>query len=298
METILITGGSGLIGKHLTALLLKEGYQVNHLSRNARKNSAVKTFEWDPEKNFIEEEALRHADHIIHLAGASVAKFWTPGYKRKLLSSRVKSAEVIFDFLSRNQNKVRSFISSSAVGYYGDGGKNWLHEEDGPGSDYLAEICIHWERAAKKFEAINKRVSIIRTGIVLAKEGGTLPSLLMPIRFGIAPVFGNGTQFYSWIHIEDLCRIYLFALKNESVHGAYNGVGPDPVRFKELMNAIAEAAGKRKLNFPVPPFLLKLFLDGFGNSLLSSLRCSSKKIEAAGFQFKYRELDEALRKIL
>lgn len=298
METILITGGSGLIGKHLTALLLQEGYTVNHLSRKVRQNSAVKTFEWNPEKNFVEEDALQRADHIIHLAGASVAEYWTAGYKKELLSSRVKSAEVIFDFLSQHPNKVRSFISSSAVGYYGDGGENWLHEEDERGSDYLAEICIHWEGAAKKFEALNKRVSIIRTGIVLAKDGGPLPPLVLPIRFGIAPIFGNGKQFYSWIHIEDLCRMYLFALRNESLHGAYNGVAPGPVRFKELLNAVAKAAGKRKLNFPVPPFLLELFLDGFGNSLLGSLRCSSKKIEEAGFQFQHRELDEALNKIL
>jgi uncharacterized protein (TIGR01777 family) len=297
MEKVLITGASGLIGKHFTSLLLQEGHQVMHLSRKANPNTTTKTFEWNPEKNFIDEEALFEADHIVHLAGATVAKYWTARYKKELMDSRVKSAELIFDCLSRRVNKVKSFISSSAVGYYGDGGENWLHEEDKAGTDYLAEICVHWEAAAKKFEVLNKRVIMIRTGIVLAKDGGPLPPLMQPILFGVAPIFGNGKQFYPWIHIEDLCRIFLFAISNESLHGAYNAVAPDPARFKELMNAIARVAEKRKLNFPLPPFLLKLFLDGFGSSLLRSLRCSSEKIEAAGFHFKHRELDEALKDV-
>ena len=298
MEKVLITGASGLIGKHFTGLLLQEGYQVIHLSRKVKPNSTIKTFEWNPEKNFIEEEALSSTDHVVHLAGASVAKYWTARYKKELMNSRVKSAQLIFDFLSQRENKVRTFISSSAVGYYGEGGESWLHEEDPPGTDYLAEICIHWEAAAKKFETLNKRPVVIRTGIVLAQDGGSLPPLLLPIRFGIAPIFGNGKQFYPWIHIEDLCRIFLFAIRNESMHGTYNACAPEPVRFKELMNAIAKAAGKRKLNFPVPPFLLKLFLDGFGSSLLRSLRCSSEKIETAGFQFQHRDLNNSLIDLL
>src|SRR6185295_10908425 len=150
----------------------------------------IKTFEWNPEKNFIDEEALFTADHIVHLAGATVAKYWTARYKKELMDSRVKSAELIFDFLSRRENKVKTFISASAVGYYGDGGENFLREKDRPGTDYLAEICIHWEAAAKKFTALNKRAVMIRTGIVLAKDGGPLPPLLQPITFGIASIFG------------------------------------------------------------------------------------------------------------
>lgn len=294
MENVLITGGSGLIGKHFTSLLLNEGYRVIHLNRKAKPNTTIKTYEWNPEKNFVEEEALLTADHIVHLSGASVAKYWTRGYKKELMDSRVKSAELIFDVLSRRENKVRSFISSSAVGYYGEGGENWLHEEELPGTDYLSEICMHWETAAKKFEAQNKRVVMMRTGIVLAKDGGSLPEFLRPLQFGIAAIFGSGKQFYPWIHIDDLCRSFLFALRNESMYGAYNASAPDPVRFKELIDVIAKVAGRRKLNFPVPPFLLKLFLDGFGSSLLRSLRCSSKKIEAAGFQFQHSNLSEAL----
>jgi len=298
MEKVLITGASGLIGKHLTKLLLQEGYEVFHLSRTVSSSSSVKTYRWNPEENFIDEEALLSANHIIHLAGASVASYWTPSKKKELMNSRVKSAELIFDFLSLRENKVKTFISSSAVGYYGEAGDNWLHEDDPSGNDYLAEICIYWEAAAKKFEEFSKRVVMIRIGIVLAKDGGTLPPLLLPLHLGIAPIFGNGKQYYPWIHIEDLCQIFLFAIKNESMQGAYNACVPEPVRFKELVNAIAKTAGRRKLNFPLPPFLLKLFLDGFGSSLLRSMRCSSEKIEAEGFQFRHRELEKALQEIL
>jgi uncharacterized protein len=298
MEKVLVTGASGLIGKHLTRLLLQGGYEVFHLSRKVNPHASVKTFRWNPQENFIDEEALLSADHIIHLAGTSVASYWTTSKKKQLMSSRVKSAELIFDFLSRRENRVKTFISSSAVGYYGEAGDDWLHEDDPPGNDYLAEICIHWEAAAKIFEALNKRVVMIRIGIVLAKDGGTLPPLLRPIYFGIAPIFGNGKQYYPWIHIEDLCRIFLFTIRNESLHGPYNACAPEPVPFKELINAIAKAAGRRKLNFPLPPFLLKLFLDGFGSSLLRSMRCSPKKIEAAGFEFKHPELENALKEIL
>lgn len=295
METILITGGSGLLGMHLTKLLLHEKFEVIHLSRNAASIGSVKVFQWNVGKNLIDAEAMRRADHIIHLAGASVAKYWTSSYKKELLDSRVKSAALIFDFLSQKENKVKSFISSSAVGYYGDGGETWLHEEDVPGNDFLSEICLQWEAAAKKFESLNKKVAIIRTGIVLAKEGGTLPALLQPLRFGIAPIFGSGKQFYPWIHLDDVCRIFLFALQRSSVQGAYNAVAPEPARFRELINAIAIAAGKRKLNLPVPEIFLKTFLDGFGSSALNSARCSSQKIEAAGFQFKHHDLHEALK---
>src|ERR1043165_2867974 len=253
MEKVLITGASGLIGKHFTNLLLQEGYEVTHLSRKAKTNSTIKTYEWNPEKNFIDEEALLTADHVVHLGGATVAKYWTAGYKKELMNSRVKSAELIFDLLSRKENRVKTFISSSAVGYYGNGGENWLHEEDRAGTDYLAEICIHWEAAARKFETLNKRAVMIRTGIVIAKDGGTLPALLTTMQFGIAPIFWNGKQFYPWIHIDDVCSIYLFALTNESLHGAYNAVAPDPVRYTELINAIAKVTGKRKINFPPRP---------------------------------------------
>ncbi len=298
METVLITGGSGLIGKHLTSMLLNEGFEVIHLSRKRNSAKGIRVFEWNPEKNFIDTKALNEADHIIHLAGATVARYWTSGYKKELINSRVRSARIIFDFLSRNQNKVKSFISSSAVGYYGNREEQWLEEQEKPGNDFLSEICLRWEEAAREFKELNKRVAIIRTGIVLAREGGTLPSLNKALRFGIAPIFGSGKQYYPWIHIHDVCRIYLFALKNSSVTGAFNAVAPYPVRFRDLMNSIEEAGGKRKLNFPVPPIVLKIILDGFGYSLLNSIRCSSQKIEDAGFKFRYPQLKDALRDLL
>jgi hypothetical protein len=294
MENVLITGGSGLIGKRLTRLLQEERFSIAWLSRTEETFSGVKIFRWDPEKKFIEEEALKNADHIIHLAGANVAKYWTSSYREKILSSRIETAQFIFEKLSSTPNHVKTFISASGVGYYGDGDENWLTENSPAGKDFLAHVCVKWEEAANQFLKINKRVVVLRTGIVLAKEGGTLPALLSPMKFGIALIFGNVKQFYSWIHIDDLCRIYLHAIKNEMMFGTYNACAPEPVRFKELVNDIASVRHKMKVNFPIPKFLLKVMLGGFGETLFSSLRCSSKKIEETGFQFQNENLKPAL----
>jgi len=294
MPEILITGGSGLIGQRLTNILLDEGFDVAWLTRSPEKKFAVKIFHWDLKRNFIEEEALKSIDHIVHLAGANVGTYWTPAYKKKIFSSRIESARLIFERLSSVPNRVKSFISASAVGYYGNGGDEWLNENSSPGNDFLANVCVKWEAAANHFNNLNKRVIILRTGIVLSKDGGTLPALISPMKFGIAPIFGNGKQFYPWIHIDDLCRMYVHAIKSETMSGVFNAVASQPVRFRELVNEIASAGRKPKINFSVPKFLLQLMLDGFGESLLSSLRCSSKKIEETGFQFQYPELRFAL----
>jgi uncharacterized protein (TIGR01777 family) len=252
MESILITGGSGLIGKHLTRLLQKEGYRVLHLSRSAKGNT-VETFVWDVKRRKIDTEAVRDADHIIHLAGANVAeKRWTPAFREEIISSRVESAGLLFDSIKKIPNSVKTFISASGIGYYGDRNDEWLEETAAPGNDFLAQVCVKWEAAAQQFSSINRRSVSIRTGIVLSGEGGALPPLAGPVRFGIAPKFGTGNQFYSWIHIDDLCGIYLQAIRNEAMTGSYNGVAPSPERFVHFMEGIAKVLQKRKLNIPVP----------------------------------------------
>jgi len=298
MENVLITGGSGLIGNRLTRLLQEERFNVAWFSRREETFPGVKIFPWDPEKKFIEEEALKNADHIIHLAGANVGKYWTSRYKKKILTSRVDSAQLLFEKLSFLPNKVKTFISASGVGYYGDGGVLWLTEDSLAGHDFLAHVCIKWEEVAKQFERLDKRVVMLRTGITLSKEGGSLPALIFPMKFVVAPIFGNGNQFYSWIHINDLCRIYLHAIKNGMMSGVYNACAPEPVRFKELIHEIAVARHKPKINFPIPKFLIQLMLDGFGGTLFSSLRCSSKKIEEAGFHFQHADLKTALDNLM
>lgn len=298
MERVLITGGSGLIGRQLTARLQKEGYEVCWLTRSKTAAPGVTVFTWNPEKKFIPAEALTETDHVIHLAGASVAWLWTSGYKRKILSSRIDTAQLIFDQMKIVPNKVKTFISASGIGYYGDRGDRWLDEKAPAGNDFLAEVCVKWEEAANSFMQLNKRVVILRTGIVLAKEGGTLPPLILSMKFGIAPIFGNGRQFYSWIHIEDLCRMYLSAVKNETMRGVYNAVAPNPVSFKELVNEIGNVRGKKKINFPLPEFLMRLMLGGFGDTLLGGQRCTSDKIQAEGFSWEHSDLRHAIENLL
>jgi uncharacterized protein (TIGR01777 family) len=205
---------------------------------------------------------------------------------------------MIFEVLKRNKNHLKTFISSSAVGFYADGKEEWLNENSPAGKSFLSQICIEWEAAANKFALLNKRVAIIRTGLVLAKEGGSFPELYNPIRLGIAPIFGNGKQFYPWIHIDDLCRMYLFALQNESVKGIFNGCAPKPQSQIELMNAISIAANKWKVNIAVPQFLLHIPLGDFAESLYLSLKCSPHKIEEAGFKFQYSSLQATLESLI
>ena len=298
MQKVLITGGSGLVGKHLTARLIQSGYEVIHLSRNAKTSDAIKVYGWNVDKQELDEAVFDHTDHIIHLAGASVATYWTAAYKKELLNSRVKSAELLFNFLSKHKNQVKSFISASAVGYYQEKGNQWIQESAAAGTDYLARLCLQWEAAAKKFESLDKRVVVLRTGIVLANDGGTLPALLQPMKFGLSIIFGNGKQYYPWIHVEDLCRMYQLAVQNNEVQGIFNAVAPAPVPFRELLEALALAARKKTLNLPLPRWAGKLIPGEFGNSLYCSLRCSSEKIEAARFEFQHPALNEALHDLI
>lgn len=298
MECVLITGGTGLIGSHLTKLLRGAGYQVIHLSRSSSKGN-IKTFTWNVDRREIDDDAIVAADHIVHLAGADLAaRRWTKKYKQEIINSRVQGALLIRDSMLRIPNRVQSFISASGIGYYGDRGDEWLTEDADRGDKFISSICIEWEKAAHSFEAINKRVAIVRTGIVLSNDGGALPSLMKPIRYGIAPIFGDGKQFYSWIHIDDLCGIYLHAIKNETVGGVYNGVAPAPERYKILIDLIAKTMKKRKVNVRIPMPMLKIAIGEFIETLADSDRCISKKIQDSGFAFKFENLSSALKNII
>lgn len=297
MKTILITGGSGLIGKHLTALLQQEGYHVAHLSRKKR-NTGVTTYQWNPDKGEIEDASIAHADFIIHLAGANVGEHrWTNKYKAEILRSRTQSAALLYAALERTSNKVQALISASAIGYYGNRGDDWLHEDAPPANDFLGTTCVAWEAAVNRIKVLNKRVVILRTGIVLAREGGALPPLVQPVKFGVAPIFGTGEQYYPWIHIEDLCRMYLHAVSNNSMHGVYNAVAPTPERYMVLMNTIAKVMNRKKLNIPVPMFALEIVMGEFVQSLAMSTRCSADRMVGSGFVFQYLGLEDALRKL-
>ncbi|HSF56302.1 MAG TPA: TIGR01777 family oxidoreductase [Algoriphagus sp.] len=294
MQNILITGGSGLVGQRITDLLEKKGYQVAWLSR--AEKSGRKSFLWNIERQEIAQEAIEWADAIIHLAGAGVAeKRWTPERKKLILESRTQSTRLLFSALEKAEKRPNTFISASAVGYYGfDTGTSLVDETSPAGSDFLAAVVKAWENEVKKIESLDIRTVILRTGIVLDAEGGALGEMLKP---PVAAPLGSGDQWMSWIHIEDLSRMFLFALEKTTLQGVYNAVGPNPATNQQLTQEAAYAKGKTYLGIGVPGFVLKLVLGEMAAMVLGGNRVSCQKIQKAGFQFEFYELSAALKDI-
>lgn len=294
MQNILITGGSGLVGQRITALLEKKGYQVAWLSRSPQSDR--KTFIWDIEKQEIDPKAVEWADAIIHLAGAGVAeKRWTEERKKLILESRTQSTQLLFSALEKAENCPNTFISASAVGFYGFNTGTALLDENSPGgSDFLAEVVKAWENEAKKMESLAIRTVLLRIGIVLDSEGGALGEMLKP---PVAAPLGSGDQWMSWIHIEDLARMFVFALEKTTLQGVYNAVGPNPATNQQLTQEAASAKGKTYIGIGVPAFALKLVLGEMAAMVLGGNRVSCQKIQKTGFQFDFYELSAALKDI-
>lgn len=298
-KKVLITGGSGLLGSRLTELLLEQGYEVAHLSRKA-KTGIVPAFAWDVSAGSLDEKAFTGVDTIIHLAGAGVAdKRWTKERKREILESRVQSTRLMYRFLSRRTHQVRKFISASAIGIYGFGLRNEvLAENSKHGDDFLAQVVTAWENEVNAMPSLGVRTIILRIGIVLSKEGGALKEMARPVRWGVGAPLGTGNQYLSWIHIDDLCRMFLFALENESIAGVYNAAGVQPVTNREFTRTIAAVLKKPMWLPPVPAFVLKLLLGEMAGMVLNGSRVSSEKIQRAGFTFRFTDLHSALLDLL
>lgn len=302
MSKILITGASGLIGTRLTEMLLQRGHEVSHLSRPkgvgpVEKAGKVRSFVWDVNAGTADEEAFRHVDEVVHLAGAGVAdQRWTENRKREILESRTKSSELLAKGIEENQN-IKVVVSASGIGYYGMGGSDVLFtEEDKLGTDFLAHVVDAWEKAVDKIPV--KRIVKLRTGIVLSEKDGALKKMMAPIQFFVGAPLGTGDQYMSWIHIDDMCRMYIKAIEDESMRGVYNATAPKAVTNTELTQAIARVL-KRPLWLPaVPAFVLKIFLGEMADMVLTGSQVSSKKIQQAGFQFQFPDLDQALKNLL
>lgn len=294
-KRILITGASGLVGAELTANLITAGYQVVHLGRTKRLGK-VPSFIWDVEKGIIEEGALQGIDTIIHLAGAGIAdKPWTPRRKQEIVDSRTKSTALLYQYLKNNAHQVKSFISASAIGYYGFGGSDEVFtEESKPGSDFLAEVVKAWEHEVDKLQELNIRTVKIRIGIVLSDKGGALKEIVKPVGWGVGAPLGNGKQPMSWIHIDDLCAMFRYAVENENLIGAYNGVAPQWSSNREVTKAIAKALHRPLLLPPVPSFVMKLMLGEMANLVLLGSKVSSEKIQQTGFKFQFEDLTTAI----
>ncbi|QEC68837.1 TIGR01777 family protein [Panacibacter ginsenosidivorans] len=305
MKTVLITGGTGLIGKALTAMLISKGYEVIILSRSARTSDhkSVSYASWDVEKDAIDIAAIQKADYIIHLAGAGVAdKRWTKKRKQEILQSRTKSGELLIKTLRENENKVKAFISSSAIGWYGpdnDASLKTGFKEDAPSSDdFLGNTCQQWEQSTKPMETLGKRLVYLRTGIVLSNDGGALKEFKMPVKFGIAAILGGGKQMISWIHIEDICRMYIYALENE-INGIFNAVAPKPVSNKTLTLQLAKKmSGSFFIPIHVPAFVLKIVLGEMSIEVLKSATVNDDKIRNEGFRFVFPSIEATLNDLI
>lgn len=300
MTNVIITGGTGTIGTRLTKLLVKRGYSVTIFTRGgANKDSNNVTYvKWDTDKGIIDEAAIANADYIINLAGAPVAeKSWTPERKALILESRTKAGALLVKALNEIPNKVKAVVSASASGYYGSDNLLSLNdgftEDDPAGGDFLADVCKQWEESIEPVTQLGKRLVILRTGLVLSRAGGAYKEFAKPLKFRVAAVLSDGKQLQSWIHEDDICSMYLFAIENDKLSGTYNAVAPNPVNNKALIFSIAKASRKFYIPLFVPKFVINAMLGEMATEVLKSANLSAKKIELAGFSFMYPEITEA-----
>lgn len=295
---ILLTGGSGMIGKRLSGYMIENGHQVAWLSHSDVHEEQIHIFKWDIEKAIIDEEAIKWAEVIVHLAGENIAdRKWTKSRKKKIIESRTKSTALLKHSLETTPHRVHTILAASAIGYYGDRQKELLSEDSGPGKGFLSECCIQWEAALHTLFSPHRRLVILRTGIVLDDEAGALKEMMKTLPFGIAPVFGNGKQIYSWIHLDDMCLMYMHALSNHIIKGIYNAVAPVPVTQRYMMKMIRKTKKTLSLMLPVPSISLRILLGELSSVVLISQNVSCDKFSAAGFKFKFDHIDAALQDI-
>lgn len=293
MATVLITGGSGFIGKHLTQMLQKNGYNVTILSRETSKPNH---FQWSINNSFIEEKAITSAQYIIHLAGANIgSKRWTKKRKQEIINSRIKSTTLLYQKVKELNPNLKAFISASGVGYYGAiTSEKIFTEKDKPHNDFLSKTCKLWENASTPFKNLKIRTVIFRTGIVYDKKEGAFKKIKLPIKKGFGTILGNGKQYMPWIHINDLCKLYLLAIENPKLKGVYNAVAPEHITNKELTKTIAKKTKKRIWLPNIPAFVLKIVLGKMSDLVLYGSRVSSEKIQKTGFTFQFKHIKDCI----
>ncbi|QNN41150.1 TIGR01777 family oxidoreductase [Pedobacter roseus] len=294
-KKILITGATGLVGTELKKHLLNKGYEVNTLSR--KKGNDPNSFVWDVYKGTIDANCLNGVDAVIHLAGEPVAdKKWTDERKKQIIDSRVKSTELLFKTIkSKPDHQIKSFVSSSAVGFYGDCGDEILTEESSNGYGFLAECCKLWEDAVDQGKKLSLRIVKLRTGIVFSTKGGALPQLAQPVKLFAGAPLGTGKQWTPWIHIDDMVEMYIDAVENLKMENSYNACAPFPVTNSALTKAIAKQLHRPVWPIKVPKKALALLLGERVEAVLMSNNTSAQKILDSGFKFKFTHLEDALK---
>lgn len=298
---VLITGATGLVGSKLVALLHQDNHVIHYLSTSKSKlknNSNYKGYYWNPSSGEIDTKAFEDVSVIIHLAGASISKKWTTVYKNEIIESRVESANLIFKTLKTIPNKVERFVSASAVGIYPND-LNYVYHEDNSQIDesFLGEVTQLWEESANQFKSLSIMVSIVRIGVVFAKESGALVEMTKPINYGLGAILSSGEQHVSWIHIDDLVALFKYVL-DTNLKGVYNAVSPYPITNEELTKAISKTINKPLFLPNVPKFMLNLLLGEMHIILTSSQNVSCRKILDAGFQFHFASLNKSLQNLL
>ena len=295
MEKVLITGGSGLIGRRLSFLLKSRGYEVRILSRSNNPKNNYKTFVWNVTEQYINDSAFEGLNHIIHLAGAGIAdKRWSEKRKKEIIASRVASTNLLYNSVKRLKTPLNSFISASATGYYGAVTSETIFEEkDKPAKDFLGKVCSLWEDSIFQFNEIKIRTVALRTGIVLSKDGGALKKMKTPIITSL----GNGKQYMPWIHIDDLCELYIKAIEDEQFKGAFNAVSSEHISNLSFSKKISKIFNHPFLAIGAPNFILQIVFGEMSTIILNGSRISANKIKQAGFKFKFENLEKALKNL-
>jgi uncharacterized protein (TIGR01777 family) len=300
MAIMLISGGTGLVGKALTKRLLSEGHEVRVLSRNPQSSSQLKSFYWNVEKNEIDEKAFDGVEHIVHLAGSGIAdKRWTDARKQDIIDSRVKSMNLITNVVKKKNIQLKSFVGASAIGVYGMTTTEKIFNETDTGKDdFLTQSCTQWENSYQQIQLVSNKNCIIRIGVVLSKDGGALKRLLPLFQLGLGSAVGPGKQYMPWIHIDDLVSVFYEALFNSNYSGIYNAVSPEETTNQSFSKQLAKSLSKPFFLPNVPAFALKLLFGEMANVLLEGSRVSNQKIINNGFHFQYTTLSEALMGIV
>ena len=298
--SVLISGGSGMIGRYLTSVLLSAGYKVSHLSRDINQFGVVRVYRWDPGKKILDPEYLRGVDFLIHLAGANLGdKRWTQYRRKEILRSRIDSARLLFETASRHSIMPKVFITASGIGYYGTVTSDRIFNEEDPSSGgFLGELCKKWEEAAESFKTSGVRTVSIRSALVLEKSDSGLSRLIKLAKYGFVTRIGSGKQYMPWIHISDLCGIYLKAIEDPHISGAYNAVAPHHVSHNEFMKILARVMKRPVFIPPVPGFLVRAVMGEMSDIILEGSRVSSERIIKAGYRFKFEGLHGALEDII
>ena len=300
-KNVLITGGTGFIGKCLTAELLKKKYSVSILTRNSKPNiDGVTYYLWDVSNKKIEEAAVLNATYIIHLAGENIAEQkWTSKRKEEIRDSRIESAKLIYSVLKKHNKRIDAFVSASGIGFYGAiNGEGICTESTLPANDFIGKTCQEWEKAADLMAGLGIRTVKIRTGLVLGRKAGVLNKLVPIFKRGLGSGLGSGKQYMPWIHVHDLCRMYIEAIENDKMSGAYNATINGSTTNLSFSRTLANLLGRPMLLPNIPSFLIRMGMGEMSSIVLTGRRVSSDKIKRIGFRFQFENLKKALKDCL